>query len=320
MSSAASGYKPSPLGYGSPSARNSPFRRPESPGSPSPVTNSPFRNANVTPTTSPTKQQSNASFAHSRLGSTASASAASPPPLSPGLDGSNRTPRFGGSSSGNNNNSNSNSMPSHTSSHLGSPAMISRTTAAPAAPPANSTSVNGNALSQLQASQVRTLRDGFQILDRNSDGVVTREDVADMLDQLVFMNSIASTLAAMSPSTELLSAFSAFDDDDSGQIDLAELRDALLTTAPEPGERSLTASEVDRIVSGYSGRRAFSKSSVMAAARDHHGGGGGGGGGGFGGGAKKGEVFKYHEFVQSIVGGGRDNSETSSSRDDGSED
>lgn len=43
---------------------------------------------------------------------------------------------------------------------------------------------NGNALSQLQPAQVRTLRDGFQILDRDCDGVVNREDVADMLSQL----------------------------------------------------------------------------------------------------------------------------------------
>jgi len=43
---------------------------------------------------------------------------------------------------------------------------------------------NGNTLSQLQQSQVRTLREGFQILDRDSDGVVNREDVADMLAQL----------------------------------------------------------------------------------------------------------------------------------------
>ena len=42
----------------------------------------------------------------------------------------------------------------------------------------------GNALSQLQPAQVRTLRDGFQILDRDSDGIVNREDVADMLTQL----------------------------------------------------------------------------------------------------------------------------------------
>lgn len=43
---------------------------------------------------------------------------------------------------------------------------------------------NANALSQLQPAQVRTLREGFQILDRDSDGFVNRDDVADMLNQL----------------------------------------------------------------------------------------------------------------------------------------
>lgn len=101
----------------------------------------------------------------------------------------------------------------------------------------------------------------------------------------VFLNSIASTLASMSPSTELLSAFSAFDDDDSGQVDLAELRDALLNTPPEPGERALSAAEVDRVMAGFSGRRAFSKT-AMAGGRN-----------------KRGEVFKYQDFVNSVAGG-----------------
>lgn len=99
-----------------------------------------------------------------------------------------------------------------------------------------------------------------------------------------FLNSLATGLAAMSPSAELLSAFSAFDDDDSGQVDLAELRDALLQTAPEPGERNLTAAEVERIMAGFSGRRAFSKSMNNGL-------------------SKRGEVFKYQEFVNSIMGG-----------------
>ncbi|KZZ95896.1 EF-hand-like domain protein [Moelleriella libera RCEF 2490] len=167
---------------------------------------------------------------------------------------------------------------------------------------------SGNALSQLQPSQVRTLRDGFQILDRDCDGVVNRDDVADMLSQLglpnsasevsqffppskpqtialaAFLNTLAETLSQLSPGPELLSAFSAFDDDDSGQVDWAELRDALLNTAPEPGERSLTASEVDRVVNGFTGRRAFNRS-IHAQL-----------------GAKKGDVFKYTDFVTSVVG------------------
>jgi Ca2+-binding EF-hand superfamily protein len=99
-----------------------------------------------------------------------------------------------------------------------------------------------------------------------------------------YLNSMAGLLAALSPSSELLSAFSAFDEDDSGQVDLLELRDALLHTAPEPGDRPLTEREIDRVMGGFTGRRAFGKHS----------------GGGIG---KRGEVFKYQEFVASVQGG-----------------
>lgn len=106
-----------------------------------------------------------------------------------------------------------------------------------------------------------------------------------------FLNSLAAILAALSPSNELLSAFSAFDDDDSGQIDWAELRDALLNTAPEPGERQLTAAEVDRVVNGFTGRRAFNRNMNAQLS------------------SKRGDVFKYNDFVNSIMGanGGSEN-------------
>ena len=178
-------------------------------------------------------------------------------------------------------------------------------------PTTSNGTINGNALSHLQPTQVRTLREGFEILDRDSDGVVDRSDVADMLTQLglpsgqsdvsqffppsapqtmtlaVFLNSLATSLAALSPSEELLSALSAFDDDDSGQIDVVELRDALLHTAPEAGERAMSEGEVDKVLAGFIGRRAFSKSNVGA-----------------GGMSKRGEVFRYREFVGSINGNG----------------
>ena len=50
--------------------------------------------------------------------------------------------------------------------------------------PAPKPVAHGNAMSQLQPPQVRTLREGFQLLDRDDDGVVNREDVAEMLTQL----------------------------------------------------------------------------------------------------------------------------------------
>ncbi|KAI1267407.1 EF-hand [Xylariaceae sp. FL1019] len=273
-----SGYKPSPLSYGSP--RASPFRRPESPSSP-------LANRQTTPTPSPTKPPGVGPSIHtpSRFSN-----------ATPTQDSQARTPRW---------------QPSTASTAIASQSLGSPVQMSSRAPPVTShqSVSHGNALSQLQPAQVRVLRDGFQILDRDSDGVVNREDVADMLAQLglpanpsdispffppggpqtltlaAFLNSIATTLAALSPSSELLSAFSAFDDDDSGQIDVAELRDALLHTAPEDGERGLTPGEVDKIIAGFSGRRAFSKSSMGLGA--HRG---------------KGEVFRYQDFVNSING------------------
>ncbi|KAM7199081.1 hypothetical protein V8F20_005899 [Naviculisporaceae sp. PSN 640] len=275
------GYKPSPLGYGSP--RSSPFRRPESP-----VTSSPFRQ--TTPPASPSRplptpgRVNNSRFAATSPSATTTAPDYRTPrgPLAATVEDMHTTP-------------------------------IQPSTAPLRSPvPVKTMSGAGNAVAQLPVSQVRTLREGFQILDRDSDGMVNRDDVADMLTQLglpannsdvsqffppsapqtmtlaIFLNSLSASLAALSPSSELLSAFSAFDDDDSGQIDLAELRDALLHTAPEPGERALTPQEVDKVMNGFTGRRAFSKSKSAAAHNL---------------GPKRGEVFKYQDFVASVMGG-----------------
>ncbi|KAK8138322.1 hypothetical protein PG984_001702 [Apiospora sp. TS-2023a] len=292
------GYKPSPLSFGG-TTRGSPFRRPESPSSPS------------------TLRQST-------------------PPGSATRNGSMPTPSRFASASAAADLSEIRKSLSHTQTNDMSSNSHASTAPLTARPQLTSRATHGNALSQLQPAQVRTLRDGFQILDRDSDGIVNREDVVDMLNQLgkqqppyarvnilradaldtglsssssdisqyfppggpqtmtlaAFLNSLATGLSSMSPSAELMSAFSAFDEDDSGQVDLAELRDALLNTAPEPGERALSAAEVDKIMAGFSGRRAFSKTMV----------------GGLG---KRGEVFKYQEFVNSIVGG-NNNSEANS--------
>lgn len=137
-------YKPSPLGYGS--QRSSPFRRPQSPASPSTL-------RQTTPTTSPTKQGS--IDAGTRFMSS--------PVTSPTQEF--RTSR------------------SHSMAEDASTAQSPQLRSAPR-PAAASTVGHGSALSQLQPAQVRTMREAFQILDRDSDGVVNREDVMDMLNQL----------------------------------------------------------------------------------------------------------------------------------------
>jgi hypothetical protein len=106
---------------------------------------------------------------------------------------------------------------------------------------------------------------------------------AQSINLATYLSTLSDLLSGLSHPSELNAAFEAFDDGDDGQIDLGELKDALLHTAPEPGERKLTEREIDMVVEGFSGRRAFGK-----------------GGKGLG----RGEVFRYQEFVSSVTGGG----------------
>lgn len=218
------------------------------------------------------------------------------------------------------------------------------------------------------------MREAFEILDRDMDGQVTRDDIIDMLTNLgepppfplffsplkndpltpnhpglptppstlqsffppptphplplaPFLATLSSLLTPLSPTPELLSAFAAFDDDDSGQIDVHELRDALLHTSAldansvsgassssssinggseHPTDRALSPDDIDTVIAGFSGRRAFGGSSS--------GGGAGAGAGRAGAGAgrgravtgARGEVFRYREFVANVGGAGAD--------------
>ncbi|KAH6841096.1 hypothetical protein B0I37DRAFT_449241 [Chaetomium sp. MPI-CAGE-AT-0009] len=285
--SVPSAYKPSPLGHGGP-VRSSPFRRPTSPAS----------SATLRQTPTPTRD----GFSEARAKFMGGSPVTSP---APGF----RTSRIHATVEDDPDEyvPQPRSLPS-----IPRPAPVT-------ASPAPSTVGHGNALSQLQPSQVRTMREAFQILDRDSDGFVNREDVVDMLNQLglpsnagdvshffppsapqtmsmaLFLNSIATSLVTLSPGPELLSAFSAFDDDDSGQIDVAELRDALLHTAPDPGQQPLTALDVEKVIAGFTGRRAFSKSTATG---------------------KRGEVFRYQDFVNTVAGG---NGATAQAADDAEE-
>jgi hypothetical protein len=84
---------------------------------------------------------------------------------------------------------------------------------------------------------------------------------------------------------------SAFDDDDSGQIDVAELRDTLLHTNPDAGEQPLTERDIDEVLNGFTGRRAFGGKGGKSASLNA---------------VKRGEVFRYQEFVTSLTGGSDD--------------
>jgi Ca2+-binding EF-hand superfamily protein len=163
---------------------------------------------------------------------------------------------------------------------------------------------SSDALSRLPPPLLHSMRESFSVMDRDDDGHVDSADVADMLSQLglsatpatlatyfngaqsinlaTYLNTLSDLLSNLSRVNELNAAFEAFDDGDDGQIDMAELKDALLHTAPEPGERKLTEREIDMVVEGFSGRRAFGKGSKSLS---------------------RGEVFRYQEFMASLTGG-----------------
>lgn len=121
-------------------------------------------------------------------------------------------------------------------------------------------------------------------------------NTSPQLPLATFLSTLSSLLTPLSPSSELLSAFAAFDDDDSGQIDVHDLRDALLHTSQmDFGSGSdgshhrapLSVDDVETVLVGFSGRRAF------------------GGGKGLTAPAKgRGDVFRYRDFVASVTGSG----------------
>lgn len=83
----------------------------------------------------------------------------------------------------------------------------------------------------------------------------------------------------MSAPAELAAAFSAFDADDSGQIDVAELREALLVS--HDGGAAMTPAQVDAVLGEFSGKRAFAKGAV----------------------GNRGDVFRWRDFVNATGGG-----------------
>ncbi|KAI4203665.1 MAG: hypothetical protein LQ350_001666 [Teloschistes chrysophthalmus] len=289
----SSTYKPSPLSFGSP--RTSPFRRPQSPSPSSPAstirpTTPTLPVRPTTPSTSPTK-------AHTPLQSPSKLQHVTTPTVN----------GEGGEEFINSRKIGDYKLPLTTHDPFASPSSTRNSPPLTNKPALmNRMALGGDALARLPPAQVREMREGFQILDRDNDGQVNREDVLDMLTNLgqdssasavsqffppgqsqtinmpLFLNTLSSLLAPLSSQQELLNAFAAFDEDDSGQVDVKELRDALLHTSPEAGGRAMTEREIDEVINGFTGRRAFGK--------------------GMGHGAR-GDVFKYQEFMASIMGG-----------------
>ncbi|KAF2501740.1 hypothetical protein BU16DRAFT_613581 [Lophium mytilinum] len=306
MSATPNPYKPSPLSFNSP--RTSPFRRPNSP------LTSPATVRATTPTSSPLKPATPSNLSPEKISqaslrpTTATNASSNPPPTWLTTRGTTATPEPPTSPTRSSATTSTlrptNPLPSYDAT--GSPRASS------SRPVPLTRTASGDPMTKIPPPLLHSMRESFSVLDRSNTGIIAAADVADMLNQLgldsspaslsayfpagsqtmnlaTYLNTLAGLLAPLSHPSELNAAFSAFDDDDSGQIDLAELKDALLHTAPEPGESKLSEREIDRVVEGFSGRKAFSK---------------GGKGMGLGGQGGRGEVFRYNEFVASVTGGG----------------
>ncbi|GFF40571.1 myosin regulatory light chain 1 [Aspergillus udagawae] len=278
-------FRPSPLSFGSP--RASPFRRPSTPNSPptqirpsTPGTAGSSPGRGYTPVQSPSKLNQTYTVADDDGSSPKSSSPIPQPKFTRELPSS---PTKGADA------------PDDSSSIM-------------EAKTASMMAASSDAAAKLAPTQLREIREAFQVLDRDNDGSVNKDDVADVLvnigqdasiisqffppgsDQTInfptFLNILSSLLAPLSSRQELMNALAAFDDDDSGQIDVAELRDTLLHTASEDGQSPLTEMDINEVLSGFTGRRVF-----------------GGKVGKLSGGGKRGEVFRYQEFVDSAIGG-----------------
>lgn len=87
--------------------------------------------------------------------------------------------------------------------------------------------------------------------------------------------------------------------DDSGQIDIEDLRDALLHTSPDAGGRAMTAAEIDRVMEGFTGRRALAKGMMGKEV------------------GRRGDVFRYREFQSTLSGGEKVDGQQGQGRDVG---
>nr|POE77635.1 calmodulin [Quercus suber] len=158
---------------------------------------------------------------------------------------------------------------------------------------------------------LHSMRESFEVLDSSNSGAIVSASISHMLEQMGldstpaqlkdffppnapsqlnlarYLDMLSGPLADLSHPDELTAAFEAFDVDDSGQIDVGELRNALLNTAPEPGEAlvRLSERELDSVLGEFTGRRAFGAKGLNVA-------------------KSKGDVFRYRDFMANVSGGG----------------
>lgn len=132
---------------------------------------------------------------------------------------------------------------------------------------------------QLSPSQIQELKEAFNLLDKDADGIVNEEDLEEMLVSLgrdpkdgevqemlnllpqpltfaSFLTGMSSHLCDLSSKTDLLTAFSAFSNDDSGMVNVEDLVQELMSVGMSK-EEARDSLEDFTVKSGFSGKTDF---------------------------------------------------------------
>ncbi|CCJ29537.1 unnamed protein product [Pneumocystis jirovecii] len=125
---------------------------------------------------------------------------------------------------------------------------------------------------QLTSAQINELKESFTLLDKNGNGVIEKEDLQAMLISLgqdsstsdisymlslmpsplnfaAYLTFFSTHLSAISPREEIIDAFRTFDENNSGKVNLNELKDALMTMGSRMSEEQVN-NALKRFVSG----------------------------------------------------------------------
>ncbi|OMJ27202.1 Myosin regulatory light chain 12B [Smittium culicis] len=124
---------------------------------------------------------------------------------------------------------------------------------------------NSNAFSIFDQKQISELKEAFSIFDHDQDGIISREDLKDMLNSLgqdssdsvisamlaeangpinftMFLTMMSEKLVGIDSEHEINNAFEAFDEEGNGLISAKDFKEALMYM----GDR-MSASEVELI-------------------------------------------------------------------------
>ncbi|KAF3937209.1 Calmodulin [Dactylella cylindrospora] len=146
-------------------------------------------------------------------------------------------------------------------------------------------------MNQLSQPQIQELRESFQVLDKDGDGVINKDDLSAMLNSLgqeptptllstyfshvptpfnlaSYLTTLTTHLSALSPRDDILAAFAAFDENDDGVVNLDLLKEAL-------ADMGMREDEVEKACRGWTNKKGL----------------------GMGG-----DKFRYREFVDTICG------------------